>query len=252
MVGPTNSGKSTTIAGTMNEHISIFGGKRKRLSLEDPIERFIEGVTQFEPHGEAEDRFDQMLRAFKRHDPDVVWVGEVRDRQTADLCVDTSASGHLVMTTLHANDTVTGVDLLGRLVPSMKSFQLVESISLVISQRLVKTICPLCSYDDHISDTEKKVFENYLKRLGDKCDMPQTVRRANLDGCPSCRSGFDGMQPINESLPMTREARNDALDMVVSQKANHQNLARHRSLTMLDSAMQLVNSGRVELMSILT
>lgn len=252
IVGPTNSGKSTTIAGAMNEHIDIYGDSRKRLSLEDPIERFIDGVTQFEPFGESEDRFDQMLRAFKRHDPDVVWVGEVRDQQTAELCVDTSASGHLVMTTLHAKDTVTGVDLLGRLVPSTKTFQLIESISLVISQRLVKTVCPECSSEDNVSDEEIGTFESYLARVGDTCEIPTVIRRANRHGCSECRQGYNGMVPINESLPMTRLARNEALDMIISQRSSHQSLAQHRSLTMLDSAMELVKAGRVELLSILT
>lgn len=252
IVGPTNSGKSTTIAGAMNEHISIFGNRRKRLSLEDPIERFLNGVVQFEPSGESDDRFDQMLRAFKRHDPDVVWVGEVRDQQTAELCVDTSASGHLVMTTLHANDTVTGVDLLGRLVPGTKTFQLIESISLVVSQRLVKTICPHCSKESEPSEEEIRVFASYLDRVGEKSAIPESVRHGNPVGCRHCRDGYDGMVPINESLPMTRLARNEALEMVLSQRSNHQALAEHRTLTMLDSAMGLVRAGKVELLSILS
>lgn len=252
IVGPTNSGKSTTIAGAMNEHIELFGERRKRMSLEDPIERFVDGIIQFEPFGESEDRFDQMLRAFKRHDPDVVWVGEVRDQQTAELCVDTSASGHLVLTSLHANDTLTGVDLLGRLVPSTKTFQLIESISQVISQRLVKTVCPSCSHDEAPTEEELSIFSSYLKRVGQDTELPEKVRRANPSGCGKCREGYDGMVPINESLPMTREARSVALDMMLGKRSNHQDLAAHRSLTMLDSAMQLVNEGRVELLSILS
>jgi type II secretory ATPase GspE/PulE/Tfp pilus assembly ATPase PilB-like protein len=255
VVGPTNSGKSTTIAGAINEHIDIFGERKKRLTLEDPIERFLEGLTQFEPSGGGSDtdRFERMLRAFKRHDPDAVWVGEVRDRATAELCVDTSSSGHLVLTTLHANDTVTGLDLLGRMVPSTKTFQLIESISLIISQRLVKTVCPHCSSMASPSDEEVAVFNSYLERM-EEADvvMPEKVPRPNLEGCEHCYEGYDGQRPINESLPMTRRARDAAIGMVIQQKAQHGQVAKFRTVTMLDSAIEMVNAGRVELMSILT
>jgi type II secretory ATPase GspE/PulE/Tfp pilus assembly ATPase PilB-like protein len=252
VVGPTNSGKSTTIAGAMNEHISIFGETRKRLSLEDPIERFLKGVIQFEPYGEEEDRFDHMLRSFKRHDPDVVWVGEIRDRQTAELSVDTAASGHLVLSTLHANDTVSGVDLITRLVPETKSFQLVESLSLVISQRLVKTVCPHCSSRVALEGEELDIFDSYLERMGQECKKPEFIIRANPSGCESCRQGYNGMVPINESLPMTRKARDITHKMLRGEINDHQTLASHRTLTMLDSAMDLVRKGQVELLSILT
>lgn len=251
IVGPTNSGKSTTIAGAMNEHIKMFGNTRKRLSLEDPIERFLNGVTQFEPFGEEENRFELMLRAFKRHDPDVVWVGEVRDTQTAELSVDTAASGHLVLTSLHANDTVTGVDLLSRQVSATKSFQLIESLSLIISQRLVKTVCPHCSSMGAIEPMEERIFKSYLKRVGEERALPEAIVRPKKGGCVHCRNGYNGMVPINESLPMTREAKNAAHAMIDNQIANHNSLAKHRSLTMIESAMGLVEKGQVELMSIL-
>lgn len=252
VVGPTNSGKSTTIAGALNEHIAMFGQTRKRLSLEDPIERFLEGIIQFEPSGEAENRFDQMLRAFKRHDPDLVWAGEVRDRQTAELCVDTSSSGHMVLTTLHANDTVTGVDLLGRWVPHTKTFQLIESLTLVVSQRLVKTVCPHCRGDRPPNDEEKRTFASYLSRMGEDVTIPPTVAAPNLEGCVHCREGFNGMIPINESLPMTRKAKDAALQMVLGGTGNHQALAAGRSLKMLSSGLDLVHQGKVQLMSILS
>lgn len=255
VVGPTNSGKSTTIAGAINEHIDIFGAAKKRLTLEDPIERFLEDLTQFEPSGSGSDseRFEKMLRAFKRHDPDMVWVGEVRDRPTAELCVDTSSSGHLVLTTLHANDTVTGLDLLGRMVPSTKTFQLIESISLIISQRLVKTVCQHCSTTEAPNEEEVAVFTSYLRRMEETgISLPKKVVRPNPDGCPHCYEGYDGQQPVNESLPMTRSAKDAAIEMVIQQQAKHGKVATHRTVTMLDSALEMVNSGRVELMSILT
>lgn len=252
VVGPTNSGKSTTIAGALNEHMAMFGETRKRLSLEDPIERFLEGIIQFEPSGESSDRFDQMLRAFKRHDPDLVWAGEVRDRQTAELCVDTSSSGHMVLTTLHANDTVTGVDLLGRWVPPTKTFQLIESLSLIISQRLVKTVCPHCHGQRAPNEEEKRTFYSYLKKLGEEVTIPEVVADPNLEGCDKCRGGFDGMVPINESLPMTRAAKDAALQMVLGGTGDQKTLASNRTLKMLDSGLGLVEQRRVQLMSILS
>ncbi|CAM3783123.1 ATPase, T2SS/T4P/T4SS family [Vreelandella rituensis] len=254
VVGPTNSGKSTTIAGAINEHVNIFGEKRKRLSLEDPIERHIAGVIQFEPsakEGQA-GRLEQMLRAFKRHDPDMIWVGEIRDMETAEICVDSASSGHVVVSTLHANDTVSGIDLLGRLVPETKAFQLIEAVSLVISQRLIKTVCPHCSERTPSTEEEQWLFDSYLARMGEKATLPETVVRANKDGCNECRNGYNGQLPICESLPMTRQARDDTMDMVVQRQAKHAEVARHRSLTLLDSVMTLLHEGRVELGSVLT
>jgi type II secretory ATPase GspE/PulE/Tfp pilus assembly ATPase PilB-like protein len=126
-------------------------------------------------------------------------------------------------------------------------------VSLVISQRLIKTVCPKCSTIEPPSEEEVWLFESYLNRLGEEgIELPNEVVRANHEGCIHCKGGYNGQAPIFESLPMSREARNDALEMVVKREARHAEVARHRSLTLMHSAMEMVSTGRAELISILT
>ncbi|MCX7173830.1 MAG: ATPase, T2SS/T4P/T4SS family [Proteobacteria bacterium] len=254
LVGPTNSGKSTTIAGAIGEHVALFGDKRKRLSVEDPIERYVYGVQQYSPppsvRGDA-DRFEIMLRAFKRHDPDLIWVGEVRDKVTADLCVSSSSTGHIVLATLHAKDVVMGVDVLAKTIKPELILQMVESLALVVSQRLVKELCPRCHKAHPPTDAERRLFGKYTLHQGEEAELPDSIASVNLDGCKSCWGGYVREVPINEMLPFGRKAKDAAIAMLLEGARHRASLAALRPITLLGSGLRLLAEGRVELRSLL-
>ncbi len=256
VVGPTNTGKSTTIAGAIGEHVGIFGDSQKRLSVEDPIERFVCGIRQINvpPVAAARDedeRFSVVLRAIKRHDPDLIWVGEVRDKMTADLCVAAASSGHLVLSTLHANDTIMGFDVLAKTVEAEKRFQLADGLSLIVSQRLVRTLCPHCKEEGTPKEVDEMLFQRYMHVLGENCSLPETIAAANPKGCEYCsHTGYTGVLPINEVLPFTRAAKDAAIAMAGG--ANRRDvLAKARTVTLLESGMALVRARSVDFKDVL-
>lgn len=267
VVGPTNSGKSTTIAGAIGEHVKLFGQGQKRLSLEDPIERLVPGVTQVNapPPAVVEDeseRFNIILKAIKRHDPDMIWVGEVRDRVTADLCISSASTGHLVLSTLHAKDTIMGFDVLAKSITEEKRYQFTESISLIVSQRLVRLVCPHCSKKMPVTERERTLFSNYLERVGERGELPPMIVHASAAGCKHCKNqGHIGIAPINEVLPFTREVKDAALRMLeggrfIKNAAGHEEhprevIARARSTTLLTSSLELLAEHKIELQEVL-
>lgn len=253
IAGPTNSGKSTTIAGAITEHVNLFGSKRKRLSIEDPIERFLSGIQQYnaplQVHDESK-RFEIILRAFKRHDPDMIWVGEVRDKATADLCVASASTGHLVVSTLHANDAVMAFDVLAKMIHAEKRFQLIESMSLVVSQRLLKSVCTHCRDIGAPTHEEKRWFEKYCELTGDDGVLPHRIARANSRGCSHCHEGYAGLLPINEVLPFTRKVKNLAADVFMGVRPRT-DLSQKRTVTLLESSLGLLGEGLIDLESLL-
>lgn len=253
VVGPTNSGKSTTVAGAIGEHVKLFGATRKRLSAEDPIERFLNGVQQYNAPVHIQDeaqRFEIMLKAFKRHDPDMIWVGEVRDKVTADLCVSSASTGHIVLSTLHANDAVMAFDVLAKTVDADKRFQLIESMALVISQRLVKEICPHCSTVGAPTQADRELFAQYTAMIGERADLPDRIAHANVQGCAHCHEGYVGLLPINEALPFSRDAKDAAIAMLGGAN-RRETLAKSRTLTLLQSGLNLLAQHKVDLDAIL-
>ena len=265
VVGPTNSGKSTTVAGCIGEHVKIFGDTQKRLSVEDPIERFLFGITQINVPtasiANENERFGVILRAIKRHDPDMINIGEVRDKVTADLCVASASTGHLVLSTLHANHTVMGFDVLAKTIEPDKRFQFVESLSMIISQRLVKIVCPHCSTTSPTTDADRRVFAHYLETVGEEAALPETLVHAHrptqlLDkpvpgGCDKCAyEGYIGLLPINEVLPFNRRVKDAAIEMLAGLNRRSV-LAESRTITLLQSGLALLNAHKIELNDLL-
>ena len=256
IVGPTNSGKSTTVAGCIGEHIKIFGDKQKRLSVEDPIERFLYGITQINVPPEnaanqADERFGVILRAIKRHDPDVLNIGEVRDKETADLCVAAASTGHLVLSTLHANHTVMGFDVLAKTIEPDKRFQLVESMAVIIAQRLVKELCPHCRHIAEPTEEERRVFAYYLRTVGEEAELPDTLASADPVGCDECgHDGYIGLLPINEVLPFDRKVKDAAIELL-SGLNRHKVLADARTITLLKSGLALLRDHKINLNDLL-
>lgn len=264
VVGPTNSGKSTTVAGCIGEHVNIFSDSQKRLSVEDPVERFLFGITQINVPAltnKENERFGLILRAIKRHDPDMIYIGEVRDRETAEICVASASTGHLVLSTLHANHTVMGFDVLAKTIDPDKRFQFVESLSLILAQRLVKVVCPHCSTIEPTTQEDHKVFKRYLETIGEVAELPTTLahaRRARYvdekrvpGGCEKCaQDGYIGLLPINEVLPFDRKVKDAAIEMLAGTN-QRKVLAAARSITLLQSGLALLGAHKIELNDLL-
>ena len=187
--GPTGSGKTTTLYTLLCE---LDRTKKNVITLEDPIEYGIEGLTQVQVSKKLS--FADSLRAVLRQDPDVILVGEIRDAETADLCIKAASTGHLVLTTLHANGASEVIDRLINL--GIGHFMLKSVLRFSSAQRLVKKLCKACSIREN-----KKAFELIQKKMpnakfSDQCDF----RRQNTQGCKNCQDGITGRTPVLEYL----------------------------------------------------
>lgn len=254
VVGPTNSGKSTTVAGAIGLHVDLFGELRKRISVEDPIERYLKGLMQINVPMHIKDeleRFRVILRAIKRHDPDMLWIGEIRDKNSAQLGVDAAGTGHLVLSTLHANDSVMAFDVLAKTIDPEMRFQLIECLSLVMAQRLVKELCQGCCVSEAPTDAEKLVFKQYTDLLGtSETSLPSLIAHAHPGGCRDCSEGYVGLIPIYEVLPFTRKVKDAGIRMISGENSRAE-VATGRTVTLLQSGLKLLKAQRVDLDAIL-
>lgn len=190
--GPTGSGKTTTLYAVLNHLNAIY---RNIITIEDPVEYQLDGIIQANVNPKAGVTFATGLRSILRQDPDVVLVGEVRDSETAAIAVEAALTGHLVLTSLHANDSASAVTRLVDM--GVEPFLLASSITCSIAQRLVRMVCPKC----------KDAY----------CPPPELLNRLQLDedkeyfrgrGCEYCsKTGFRGRIGIFETLDITSEIR---------------------------------------------
>jgi general secretion pathway protein E len=198
VTGPTGSGKTTTLAASL---AMINEPKRKILTIEDPIEYHIFGVNQTQIHPAIGLTFATALRAFLRHDPDVIMVGEMRDGETAHIGVHAALTGHLVLTTLHTN---TAAGAIPRLIDmGVESFLIASSVRMIVAQRLVRVLCEHCK-EPHRLSTDDVARDYRCKSLGFKAgDIVH-----NAKGCEWCgASGFHGRQGIFEVMEVTPTVR---------------------------------------------
>ncbi|MEY3205596.1 MAG: Type secretion system protein, partial [Planctomycetota bacterium] len=193
--GPTGSGKTTTVYGALSE-IDVL--TRNIVTIEDPIEYRLDNISQTAVNNAADLTFAKILRSTLRQDPDVILVGEVRDKETAEIAMQAALTGHFVFTTLHANDTATTVT---RLLDIGIDATLIQSaVTAVLAQRLVRLLCPVC----------KEAYrppESLLRRLGLPPDKVPVLYKEV--GCPECHgSGFRGRTGIYELMVFDTEIRN--------------------------------------------
>lgn len=202
VTGPTGSGKSTTLFAALT---LINQEGANIITLEDPIEYFIEGVNQSQVNPEIGYTFASGLRSILRQDPNVVMVGEVRDRETAELVIHASLTGHYVLSTLHTNDALGAVPRLMDM--EVEPFLLASALDLVVAQRLVRKLCQDCA----VPETGKlPVVEGMLKEIE---GLPETVVGKSSDrhiykavGCSKCGgSGYKGRLAIAEALKVTEQ-----------------------------------------------
>ena len=194
VTGPTGSGKSTTLYATLEE---MNQRDRKIITVEDPVEYEVEGVTQIQANSDIGYTFARALRAILRQDPDVIMIGEIRDLETAEIAVQSSLTGHLVLSTLHTNDAVSAFTRLVDM--GVEPFLVATSVRAVQAQRLVRRLCPHCSRPAAVLP----VFEQMAGPLageGAEACWKEAV------GCPRCQgTGYRGRLGIYELVDVTPE-----------------------------------------------
>ncbi|MFO1317800.1 MAG: type II secretion system ATPase GspE [Burkholderiales bacterium] len=188
VTGPTGSGKTTTLYAALSR---LPRGSVNMMTVEDPIEYALDGVAQTQVNPRIELDFARTLRAILRQDPDVIMIGEIRDLETAQIAVQASLTGHLVLATLHTNDAASAVTRLADM--GVETYLLASSLLGVLAQRLVRTLCPACRTAQPPSAGERKL----LADLG----LPPTQPVWTAPGCPECnRSGFRGRTGVYELI----------------------------------------------------
>ena len=232
VTGPTGSGKSTTLFSALR---TIIDSTVNVLTVEDPVEFFIDGARQVKLNPKLD--FDGALRAILRHDPDIVMVGEIRDRQTAEIAIKLANTGHLTLSTLHTNDAASAVSRLYKM--GVEPFLIAYSINIIMAQRLVRKLCDRCK-----SPVEQPEVDALLK-LGMKKEDIATAKMCRPVGCISCIKGFKGRTAIYEALPFTKTIRKMILQAgeVIDDEALRQEAIRRGMQTLRMSGLQLVKNG---------
>lgn len=192
VTGPTGSGKTTTLYGALNE---VHTTEDKIITIEDPVEYQLQGIVQIPVNEKKGLTFARGLRSILRHDPDKIMVGEIRDAETAQIAIQSALTGHLVFTTVHANNAF---DVISRFVNmGIERYNFVSSLNCILAQRLVRTICPHCK-------AEVKYDPPWRQELG--IDPVETERRTFYEGkgCYECNDlGYKGRRAITEFLDFT-------------------------------------------------
>ncbi len=231
VTGPTGSGKTTTLYAALNE---IRNEEDKILTIEDPVEYQLHGITQIPVNEKKGLTFARGLRSILRHDPDKIMVGEIRDTETAQIAIQSALTGHLVFTTVHANNVI---DVIGRFLNmGVEPYNFVSSLNCVLAQRLIRMLCPVCKRAYRPSDTE--VLESGLRPEEQKGH----VFYMHV-GCDACNhTGYRGRTAIHELLDLSDNIR----EMIVERRPGSEvrRAAAAEGLTSLrESALKKVFSG---------
>lgn len=228
VTGPTGSGKTTTLYAALN----LLARKPVNIvTIEDPVEQRIDNINQVQVNNRVELTFASALRSILRQDPDIIMVGEMRDSETAALGIRAAITGHLVLSTLHTNDTISSIY---RLIDMGSApYMVAASVTGVIAQRLVKELCPHCKEKRPINEADRLL-------LGTDCDMQEVYEAV---GCPHCsNTGYISRKPIYEMLYI-----DETLRVLISQNAPITEMkahARSKGIKFLrESALDLLRAG---------
>ena len=231
VTGPTGSGKTTTLYAALTE---IHTGRDKIITIEDPVEYQLPGILQIPVNEKKGLTFAKGLRSILRHDPDKIMVGEIRDRETAEIAVQSALTGHLVLTTVHANNVF---DVFGRFSHmGIDPYAFVSALNGIWAQRLIRVNCPHCSqaYQPSAAD---------LARIGRTPDQVVEYRFRRGAGCGDCRgTGYKGRHAVAEILTLTDPLR----EMIVDKRPISQIKEAARAngtRTLREAALDLVAQG---------
>jgi type IV pilus assembly protein PilB len=231
VTGPTGSGKTTTLYAALNE---IKSDEEKIITIEDPVEYQIRGITQIPVNEKKGLTFARGLRSILRHDPDKILVGEIRDAETAQIAINSALTGHLVFTTVHANNVL---DVLGRFLNmGVEAYNFVSALNCILAQRLVRTVC------DHCAQMVKHSEEMLVLSGLDPAEWRNFEFREGA-GCIECGgTGFRGRTAIHELLDLTDPIRELILEKRPVSEIRRQ--AQHEGMSFLrESAIDRVTRG---------
>ena len=239
VTGPTGSGKSTTLYTALSE---LNTPEVNILTVEDPVEANIPGVNQVQVNPKAGLTFASALRSFLRQDPDIIMVGEIRDTETAQIAVQASITGHLVVSTVHTNGsaaTITRLEDMG-----IESYLLADSITGIIAQRLVRRLCPDCKETRYADEVE-------MKLLGLEGQKPRKICVPHPGGCPKCNgTGYYGRIGIYEIMEMTSHLKQIVAKSLGTKELEEE--ARKEGLrTLRDNAAAYVLDGMTSISEML-
>ena len=231
VTGPTGSGKTTTLYAALSE---IKNDEDKIITIEDPVEYQIKGITQIPVNEKKGLTFARGLRSILRHDPDKIMVGEIRDQETAQIAINSALTGHLVFTTVHANNVL---DVLGRFLNmGVEPYNFVSALNCILAQRLVRQICEHCK-------REVKYPDSMLVESGLNPDEWRHVPMMEGPGCFECGgTGFRGRSAIHELLDLTDRIR----EMILNRRPTSEikRAAKEDGMTFLrDSAVEKMRVG---------
>ncbi|WP_321475776.1 GspE/PulE family protein [uncultured Paludibaculum sp.] len=231
VTGPTGSGKTTTLYAALSE---IKNDEDKIITIEDPVEYQLKGITQIPVNDKKGLTFARGLRSILRHDPDKVMVGEIRDQETAQIAINAALTGHLVFTTVHANNVL---DVLGRFLNmGVEAYNFVSALNCILAQRLVRVICEHCKKQVHYDDA-------FLVESGLDPNVWRDVPMYEGNGCFECGgTGFRGRSAIHELLDLSEKIRELILEKRPATEIKRQ--AKEEGMMFLrESAIQKVKLG---------
>ncbi len=238
--GPTGSGKTTSIYAMLQ----ILNVREKNITtIEDPVEYRIKGVNQIQVNPKTNLTFASGLRSILRQDPNIIFVGEIRDAETAGIAINAALTGHLVVSTLHTNDAATSLPRLTDM--HVEPFLVASSVSLIVAQRLVRKICEYCRVSTTITEVElqKSLPASVISKHYIPTGSNKEIRVYKGQGCKNCRfTGYAGRVGIFEVLEVTKEIRR----LITERKDSDliaQEAVKEGMMTMLDDGLLKVSKG---------
>jgi type IV pilus assembly protein PilB len=228
VTGPTGSGKTTTLYTVLRELNQI---EKNIITVEDPVEYKLSGINQVQVNVKSGLTFASGLRSILRQDPDIIMVGEIRDNETAEIAVRAAITGHLVLSTLHTNDSPSTI---ARLIDmGIEPYIVSSAVIGVVSQRLVKLLCPICKESYIASETQKKMLN---------LDLNKEVILHKAVGCNSCNKGYKGRAAVHEIMPINEEIRR-LIDSNVTTDEIREKAIANGMTTLLESATDIAIKG---------
>ena len=230
VTGATGSGKSTTVYSILQ---SLNRVERNIITVEDPVEMKIAGINQVQTMSEIGLTFASALRSILRQDPDIIMIGEIRDNETARIAVRASITGHLVLSTIHTNNSLTTIERLVDM--DVERYLLGSALEALVSQRLCKKLCPKCRRPRKTTDYEKRVMKEALKMDIENIYEPV--------GCDECYKGYKGRIALQEVLVLNQEIRDAIVNNATKEELRVLIYENGHTLKLLDDGLIKVING---------
>jgi type IV pilus assembly protein PilB len=239
VTGPTGSGKTTTLYSVLNV---LNNEETKILTAEDPVEFNFKGINQVNVRNDVGMTFAAALKAFLRQDPEIIMVGEIRDMETAEIAIKAAMTGHLVFSTLHTNDCPSTIGRLRDI--GIPSYMLASSVSMVLSQRLARRLCPKCKV------LETHHSPNDLELMGFSKDEIPELQLYGPKGCPDCNNGYRGRVGLYELMEVTDEV-SQAINADIPEDQLRKVASNEGMKTLREAGLQKIREGQTSVEEVL-